>query len=341
MPSALFQLATTRQRQQASAAYSRAPLRRATRDIANLSHESAGEALQTLYRQIARPELRQLITQLERTGGAVTQYAGKSDPRLQLDRLLSLLGPIGSVIRGVVLKGRGDYTRSGFESAMHLIRAFGGEVLVGKGQKGHQRGLAAARQILEEAGYTVTAPGERRAPVPVVGNEGQPHLSRDLHGEAWIYDREHRVSSSSVYSYSFSQETEKFGTLYVTFLAWTPGHGKSHAPGATYAYYDVNLTKYVQFRRAASNSAGEAVWDYLRVRGSAYEHQQPYELVSGVLVQDAGQYIPRKASTKGYMQRAIQDPTGLHGTWARSALPSREYLPERGTPNRGAPNRGR
>jgi hypothetical protein len=233
-----------------------------------------------------------------------------------------------------------DYTRNGFNAAIDLIRAFGGEVLVGKGQPGYERGLDAARRMLEEAGYTVRAPGET-PPQTTKGNDERKHLSSDLEPTDWIYDREHRVNSTSVWSYSFSQETERHGTLYVTFLAWTPGHGTSRSPGATYSYYDVSMQKYIAFKQQAKNSAGEAVWDYLRVRGSAYEHQQPYELVNGVMVQDQGIYLPRKATPRGYMQRAIQEPGAPRGTWLRSALPSREYLPPRGEPNRGTPNRGR
>jgi len=338
MPSKLFQVATARERRQARYAFGNSPLRKAVRDIASIRRQSGGQAIKSLYRAVARPEVRQLITQLESTlGGGVVKYSGKDEQKQALNRLLDALGPIGNVIKGVVAPNA-SYTRDSFDAAVELVRAFGGEVLVGKGRPGYERGVEAAKQLLEEAGYTVVPPGERNT---TPGNlEDRPHVSSDGEPTGWLADAEQRVNSSSVWSYAFQQETEKYGTLYVTFLAWTPGTGKLHSPGATYAYYDVTLAKYRAFKRDASRSAGEAVWDHLRVRGSVWEHQVPYEMVGGVKVQDQGVYVPRKATEKGYMRRSIQDPYGPRGRWVRSALPSREHLPPRGEANRGTPNRG-
>ncbi len=345
MPSKLFQVATTRERREARNVFAQAPMRRLTRDIHRIKRASGGQAVKQLYRQIATPAVQQMMRELESQlgRGGVVRYSGNAEQRQALDRLLGVLGPVGNAIRSVVTPGKGSFTRDSFNAAVDLIRAFGGEVLVGKGRPGYDRGLEAARKILEDAGYTVIPPGQGGVPeTEPAGLEHRPHLTADLEPTTWISEREIRVASSSVYSYSFEQETDTAGTLYVTFLEWTPGmQGKGTGPGATYAYYDVSLSKYQAFRRAASRSAGEAVWDYLRVRGSAHEHQQPYELVSGVLIQPRGVYIPRKATEVGYMRRAIQVQGGRRGQWLRSALPSREYLPARGEPNRGEPNRGR
>ncbi len=42
---------------------------------------------------------------------------------------------------------------------------------------------------------------------------------------------------------------------------------------AVYAYFKVPIAKYLQFEDATRESAGRAVWDYLRVRGSHWAHQ--------------------------------------------------------------------
>lgn len=286
-----------------------------------------------MLRALTTPEVRDLMNKLNH--GRVTKYARKDEQQKQLTKLLELLGPVGQVIRAAIGTSP-SYTSDAFDMAANFIRAMGGEVFVGKGRPGHQRGLDAAKQILEEAGYTVQAPGDEP------GDEQSEVEFGDAAGTQWLEKAEVKVSSSNVYSYAWSQETDNFGTLYVTFLAWHPGMKKaSSAPGATYAYYGVPVAKYKEFSRAAKASAGAAVWDYLRVRGSVSDHQHSYELVGGTRINKEDVYIPRKATDVGYFRRAVQVPRNGRGSWQRSSLPSREFEPNRGTPNRGAPNRGR
>lgn len=161
------------------------------------------------------------------------------------------------------------------------------------------------------------------------------------------------VASSNVYGYAFQAESPTMGILYVQYLNWTPrqfgGDGSRSGPGSLYAYYDVPIAKYREFESHAASSAGGAVWDYLRVRGSMFEHQHTYRLVS-----TSGPYVPRKATAKGFKARNTAGiGTGMRrqkGERARQqlaprsmamrrVLPSRE--PFRGLPNRGEPNRGR
>lgn len=340
MPSNLFQKATQRERRSTRSKYARSPMQRMARDVAKLTKGTTGKAnIQAFSRAMLRPEVNRMLREFGRMGPNVTKYAASEDGRKKMDKLLGYLGPVGEVIRSVVTKGNGNFTNDSLQAATNMIRAFGGEVLVKKGGRGYDRGLAAAKQLLEEEGYTV----EKRDPDQVSHqSEGPRHLDRELMTPTdWIYDPEVRVDSSSVYSYAFSQETESFGTLYVTFLAWTPGTGKTSAAGATYAYHQVELSRYQGFKREASRSAGEAVWDYLRVRGTVHGHQVPYELVGGVQVQDGGVYIPRKAASRGLFRRAVQRQGAARGDWRRSSLPSREFQPNRAEPNRGRPNRGR
>lgn len=137
--------------------------------------------------------------------------------------------------------------------------------------------------------------------------------------------------SSNVYSFRFVPESRTRGVLYVTFLAWTPGSRKRSGAGPRYAYYDVPEAKYNQFLRRSRESAGKAVWDFLRVRGTVYKHQHPYRLVRGTLTGGTWQgmqhqYVPRRATKKGFRVRTV--PIVRQGT-GRAAVGNRSQLPER------------
>jgi hypothetical protein len=186
-----------------------------------------------------------------------------------------------------------------------------------------------------------------------------------------LWDRVHRktirvVQSSNVYSYAWESDGSESGTLYVTYLHWAPGMKASErsGPGATYSYGNFPRERYLQFQAASNESAGAAVWDFCRQRGTQHGHQHPVALVSV-----AGQYVPRKATANGFKRRTMvragmplakrklyaqmakltqgvaslnelsddQLPTGFQ----RSTLQSQSYAPNRGEPDRGGPNRGR
>lgn len=174
--------------------------------------------------------------------------------------------------------------------------------------------------------------------------------------EEWEIVRTQRrlVQSSNVYAYHFIPETKSMGILYVTFLHWEPGMKPEDrsGPGVTYAYYNFPARKYLQFELASASSAGKAVWDYCRMRGTVWGHQHPY-----MPVQTEGEYVPRKATRQGFVARAILPPNvsleerkRLPG-YLPNTLPGQgKYKypgvknsaePDRGEPNRGTPNRGR
>jgi hypothetical protein len=146
--------------------------------------------------------------------------------------------------------------------------------------------------------------------------------------------------SSNVYGYYFETESRKQGILYVTFLASYRGEVRQ-GPGTTYAYYDVPVKKFREFQRATASSAGSAVWDYLRLRGTTWGHQHQYRLV-----QAHGEYVPRKATRGGFKTRNVPEigETGRR-TYRRSTLPESTFpdrgYPDRGEPDRGEPDRGR
>lgn len=144
--------------------------------------------------------------------------------------------------------------------------------------------------------------------------------------------------SSNVYGYFFEREARRTGILYVTFLQTGLNGERINAPGPTYAYYDVSVVKAVAFERAAPASAGGAVWDYLRVRGSTYGHQHHYRLVHV-----SGEYVPRKATRAGWMARAVPALGVGRRTFRRNTLSPFRFpnaRPDRGEPDRGEPDRG-
>lgn len=160
-----------------------------------------------------------------------------------------------------------------------------------------------------------------------------------------------QVASSNVFSYYWQPESKYSGILYVTFLAPAVGKGQPRqGPGPTYAYFGVTIQKYNAFRRQAAESPGSAVWDHLRVRGSIFGHQVQYRLISVT-----GNYVPRKATAKGFKTRYLKPVgrprqvnarLGPNATleqrgFRRSTLAPQEYgQPDRGGPDRGTPNRG-
>lgn len=119
--------------------------------------------------------------------------------------------------------------------------------------------------------------------------------------------------------------------------------GKTNDPGPLYAYLDVPVRV---FRRIASaQSAGKAVWDELRIRGTIYGHQYRYMLVQGAVVPgESGRlatYVPRRATVRGFRKRATPVVGTGKRAWIESTLPERlRAAPDRGEPNRGTPNRG-
>ncbi|MBX3422226.1 MAG: KTSC domain-containing protein [Pirellulaceae bacterium] len=196
-----------------------------------------------------------------------------------------------------------------------------------------------------------------------------------------LMDKMRHVKSSNVWGYYFEIEgSPHTGLLYVTFLKESsPGGARPNAPGSTYVYYDVPTKKYQQFARASESSAGKAVWDYLRVRETVWQHQHRYRFL-----QNEGEYVPRKVTKTGFRSRAQTNPLAKkipNHVWSslsrlekspvdsirdyatrmrrhlsstaghrRSTLAPRTFLDKSkqsetllngGSPNRGRPNRGR
>jgi hypothetical protein len=199
----------------------------------------------------------------------------------------------------------------------------------------------------------------------------------------WVSD-EHTIDEDGGININlYGERSADMGTLIVTFKTWTPGmkqKDRPNSPGATYAYAGVPRRTYNLFLGATSpDSGGDAVWTYLRIRGSQSGHQYAYRLISVT-----GDYVPRMATPTGFRRRSQQmlvvDPkaTGDETAWIKARMQStlrsgpltrfgqvvdeeqprgvsgsewsfqaykrrknRGGYPNRGTPNRGTPNSGR
>lgn len=173
--------------------------------------------------------------------------------------------------------------------------------------------------------------------------------SYDANDWAEVGQRLRMVTSSNVYGYYYQPESRTSGILYVQFLDYTPrslgGTGERGGPGPVYAYYSVPHRKFQEFEQMAASSAGGAVWEYCRVRGSVFEHQHTYRLI-----QTSGEYIPRKVTAMGFNRRntaAIgigrRNRRYRDGGGARLQLEEYTHIQRDGTrgwPRRGTPNRG-
>jgi hypothetical protein len=183
---------------------------------------------------------------------------------------------------------------------------------------------------------------------PGVGNDDEEEfdeiqlLGRDVgyHADdfAAVMDSMRRTpGSSNVWGYFFERESRRSGIMYVTFLAEVDGK-KVDSPGPTYAYYDVSVRKANEFQKMSAVSAGGAVWDQFRIRGTVHGHQHQYRLVHV-----SGEYVPRKATPLGFKARAVPNiGIGRRG-FRRNTLSPQTFSrggPDRGGPNRGNPNRG-
>ena len=197
--------------------------------------------------------------------------------------------------------------------------------------------------------------------------------SSHVYSYVWVSDEHTVMEDGGININPYGKNTSTTGTLIVTFKEWVPGmkqKERPNTPGPTYAYASVTRHKYEMF--ASSDSAGEAVWDYLRIRGTVSGHQHAYRLISVT-----GEYVPRVATPFGFQRRNEEmlvvtpedrrmedDDTPWIKATLQSTLPAgpltrfgvpigreshgrksglswgRISAPNRGAPNRGTPNRG-
>ena len=125
--------------------------------------------------------------------------------------------------------------------------------------------------------------------------------------------------SSNVFSIQYDKHR---GVLYVTFKADSKQKPRPHVRGARYAYggagRPVPPVVWDRLRRGASK--GKAVWDHLRIRGTVWGHQYPYRLVDS-----ATDYVPRKATRRGFKVRRIPAIGRGKRSTRKSTLPPRSF----------------
>ncbi len=397
--SPLFQLASRAARTQARRAFAQTDFGRAIGKARRGLSSASPAGLQRRFNRAVRDATgRNALNRFQRE---VNRYSLSGMAMQGVNALLSSLGPIGQAIRASI--GRRRRPADQLQMAADLLRSYGYEIL-GKDPawSGYQRGETAAREVLENAGYTITPSGQVKPAQrpfwdtqegeegPEVNQLGQPVVQSgrpsasaapdlteesrrpvtqpegddDEEQELTVTPEIRTPASSNVYSFQYDYRRS---ILYVRFqehsinpraarmsksggrthvkgeLGRTVG-GKTGGPGALYAYYDVPPRIFERIVRAPS--AGGAVWDDLRIRGTAYGHRFRYTLAAGQVVSFDGQqgvYIPRKVTQQGFRSRTLAIEGAGRRIYGHSALPEerRNFRGRPSRPDRGAPDRGR
>lgn len=183
---------------------------------------------------------------------------------------------------------------------------------------------------------TVSAPGQRTSRATTGSDYTRGAMLEAATGGEDLWENEILTpESSNVYGYVYD---EVRGILYITYRApldpvgernWTnqcTGEDyklqvRPFVRGPMYAYGGRArpVPKWMFEELKSSSSKGSWVWDRLRVCGSFYEHQFPYNLVNpsmqGII------YTPRKATRKGFRVRAVPTVGKGRRPYAVSNLP--------------------
>jgi len=375
--SALFALASKAAQRAAMRKFGGMSTGRLLREARKASRSGGGQQLLTRLGQLGGSRAVRNAKKMGRQG--VMKYALDQGSRQGLDALYRQLGPVGQILKSLLEspQAKAPGVRADVQAAMDLLRSFGHETIPPKGTAGpaRERGLQAAMQALSEEGLLggpetrgmpPAMPEEQATDAIMLPEEEGPTSRNDM---IQAFENEIRTpGSSNVYGFSFQRESRTRGILYVTYQApilrgsritkgpkhGIPGaisgsrgayaRGGSGKPGAMYGYYNVPVSVYQGMKNAAS--AGKFVWDKLRVRGTIEGHQYQYNLVdAATIVQNdvTGEYIPRKATKRGFVKRSLAIPgTGKRAYW-ESTLPAQNFrsTPDRASPDRATPNRGR
>ena len=296
--------------------------------------------------------------------------------RRQVQALSSKLGKFGSLMQGLLGNRKAGYSGQELKAISNMMDITD-LVEKSKSPSDFTTTVDAAMNALEDHGWSVedamqtqsiagleTRSRSSAAKAKALGSEYQDALDQMQSGEQTaprFSPLKRTPQSSNVYSFQFDYLT---GTLYVRYqapninplavtnytsqggmkaMAGDLGKtvmGKSGKAGALYAYYNVPIKTYRRIERAGS--AGKAVWNDLRERGSAYGHQFKYGLVESTMVPgekgEMAHYVPRKATASGFRSRSVARPGLGRRQYVSSTLPQRMY-PNRGRPD--PPNRGR
>ena len=357
-------------------------------------------SLDKAFKKFEEEAGRQIIEEFNRSNGQAKRLGASSRSNQFVRQLTSGLGHVGKIISDIFSKKTNGFTEREVRATTALMRmqpiqsvandqAFNKIVQAAVDSlEDHNWSVSATVATAKQASETyLKDPSQHLEKIEKPG----PEFKESVHqsGRQKVIDgantprlsKVHRTpSSSNVYSFQYDYLTT---TLYVQFKAPTINQksvtnythkggirgmagdmgktvtGKTDDPGQLYAYYDVPIRVFKKLKTATS--AGKAVWDLLRVRGSIDGHQYRYSLVAGVMVAgEDGQmamYVSRRAVGKGFQSRSVATPGAGKRRYVSSTLPQdlrghgtisanrhrpprgRPLLPNRGRPN--PPNRGR
>jgi hypothetical protein len=314
-------------------------------------------AIQRRMRNTGLGKLAREIEQYRRGGGALSLLANK---------FLTSLGPVGTLISALseAVGRSGTRFERDMDATQNLLGTFGVDAtdlekeplgdLINKAELIERRLAERGRPANAKTGLRGQGPiggladgwndrtgrGQPRSKVKTTDSDGT-HREDDIAspvitGEETFVE----LMSSHVYSYSYQHDTE---TLFIRYQQYE--NGRRGGPGPAYEYYGVKPEEFRAMVNAPSK--GTWIWDELRVRGNAFQHQKNYKLSRWV-----DGYIPRQATT-GYhdgMRADMYKPREIRvsgGQWIKSELPEqvvkthgRTTAPS-GAPDRGTNNTGR
>jgi hypothetical protein len=323
-----------------------------------------------------------ILSQLQRTG--VEFYAAddkvdlamKKAQQIALDTFFNSLGPLGQFLKSMIgQKSKATSLEDDVDAATRFLQSMGYEVLPPIGRrsssKTRKRATRAARDFLNDVlGEEEPIKPKKPKQHPRPGTQRDAVEADDrlgVHTEQQLAGRSvnmKTVSSSNVYQVGFDDESQ---IMFVTYLNAAGYDGRRVGAGATYAYFlgefrggrsggmSGNNGARIFNKIVSAGSVGGAIWSELRVKGSAFGHRYPYELIK----LPPNKYVPRQATGWGLAPRQVRTVSGrtlkskLRGTGifsdrkmqgdTKTKTGRRRNItrgPSRALPNRGAPNRG-
>lgn len=236
-----------------------------------------------------------------------------------LDQFLDVLGPFGQLFK-LFTEPQPAGLEFELNVAKKFLEAYGFEVRRPTTVAGAptRQNVGAAAELLESVG--VEAPVRPGIPEPPAFAPEQRTSAQLNLAPAPRRVQMKVVRSSNVYSVGFD---EVEGQMYVTYLGGTSKNRTGVGP--TYRY-DLGAGKPGEIQVAdpieaqlsgrrepsvgadiftkivAAGSVGGAIWDQLRVRGTAFGHQFPYELVQ----LGGANIVPRQATPVGFRPRTVR-----------------------------------
>jgi len=311
----------------------------------------AGARPNTVLKQMMGSEFGGLCRTLQRYS-----QGGSASTRAVVE-FLGSLGPAGKLIQSLINPAKTKSLQSELQTAMGLIRSFGGEVIPGPGSSlaDVERGYRAALKKLQDYGFAIVSdrgppkrtpePEEGRSTIDVeMGYRKGEREYRRVPADHPLLTGEMVQCPNSTNVYEFGYDSER-GYLYVRFQQQHKENTRGGA-GSLYRYSGVSPGEFLALYRVRNQGHGDGpgvwVWDALRIRGTVSGHQKDYELVG---ITDS--YVPRKATVKrtkeimgkrgkplkrkGLEEWYVQREVKTHeGRFARSALPTTRVMPARG-----------